>query len=213
MQERGLLIGGVGLLMLMAVIFCTSLYFAPDPNYDPKKTTLTDFRGLQTPPACKADEVQLDPSAQVVGVTVAKQSRAYLLSALSGDPRKHVINDLLGKTPVSVVHCDLSRCTRVLTDDSAAQPLDVRIGGWMSEKMQVLYGRRRYAIDSKRIPLANLTFKTTSWGEWKAAHPDTEVFLGEGVDCSQPVATDGQDKRRHRPAAKAPIGRRSEAAL
>ena len=87
-------------------------------------------KGLTTPPAIQADEAGLDPSEEVVGVIVGGRARAYRLEALR-DRDRHVVNDVVGGVPVSVVFCDLSNCVRAYTqtDPKATKPLEVASAG------------------------------------------------------------------------------------
>jgi hypothetical protein len=44
--------------------------------------------------------------------------------------------------------------------------------------MVVMVGQREYGQNSPEIPLTDLEFERTTWGEWKSAHPDTDVCTG-----------------------------------
>jgi hypothetical protein len=38
------------------------------------------------------------------------------------------------------------------------------------------------------FPYPNLPYELTTWGDWKAAHPETSVYAGDGVQASARTA-------------------------
>ena len=173
------------------------------PDADPRQPGVSSFAGrpfaqldvpgISDPELCRPDDVALGDHAEVIGVTLAGESRAYVVEAFAVhsviepvDLRVHVVNDVVGGRPVCVTHCDLTDCTRVLTDDvtstSQALPLDLRVGGW-EDGMLLMFNGRRYHQSESAIPLDDLEFETTTWQEWYAEHPETLVYTGE--DCGR----------------------------
>jgi hypothetical protein len=106
---------GILLLTLAALAGCGVA--STEPDYDPTAmlTDSTPFMapGVDRPPAVAADEATVPDDAEIIGVTADGQSRAYLVSALSG-MTTHIANDLLGDVPVSVTDCDRTELRRRL---------------------------------------------------------------------------------------------------
>jgi hypothetical protein len=152
-----------------------------------------DVAGIETPRVLSAQASMLPEDALVIGVTVGSVARAYLISAfdvphfglteLVKNERaramlgRHVINDVVGGTPVSVTYCDRNRCARVLTDPDAVDPLEVRVGGW-DNGMLLLIDGERVPQRAEGLPFEDLPYKITTWKEWRASHPDTDVYVG-----------------------------------
>jgi hypothetical protein len=147
----------------------------------------TFWPGIQQPPTQSADEADLQDDAEVIGVCVEGRARAYEIAALSGGPEFHVVNDLLAGRPLTVVYCDLTRRARVLTSATCSVPLDIGVGGWDADKGLLLYvGGVQYALeDGKNItepeepplPYQQIKYERMTWGQWRRAHPDTDVYL------------------------------------
>jgi hypothetical protein len=143
--------------------------------------------GIRLPPARTAEEAWFPDEAEVLGVCTGGQARAYLVSAMSGGPEKHVVNDVLGGRPVSVTYCDRTRCARVFTSDDAAGPLDLDAGGWVHGGLALQIAGIEYAQTTGErlapeggpgLPYPALPFERTTWGAWRSAHPDTDLFAG-----------------------------------
>jgi hypothetical protein len=148
-----------------------------------------DVPGISGPELCRPEDVALGEQEEVIGVTVAGESRAYVVEAFAVhgaikpvDLRVHVVNDVVGGRPVCVTHCNLTDQTRVLTDEATATadapPLDLRVGGW-ADGMLLMFNGRRYGHSESAIPLDDLDFEATTWQEWYAEHPETLVYTGE----------------------------------
>lgn len=121
----------------------------------------------------------------LVGVVVGQEPRAYLLYAMRG-MSSHVVNDLIADTPVSVTYCDKADCARVFTSERSGEPLDLWLGGWMKQQMAVWLNERMYVQKSSEIPLDDLPFERTTWGDWKTRHSSTLVFTGkQGTTSAQ----------------------------
>ena len=127
--------------------------------------------------------------APVIGVSAAGRHRAYLLQALMR-PDAHVYNDLLGDAPVTVTFCDLDECVQVFTAPGRERPLDIEVGGAdgrRARKLVLRVGATRYWQDTglplhndatSVFPYVKADFVRTSWGQWREAHPDTDVYVG-----------------------------------
>lgn len=113
----------------------------------------------------------------VIGITVGGVSRAYAIVALS-DVATHVVNDLIDGTPVSVTYCDQTECARVFTVHEKGAPIDLSVGGWKEDAMSLQFNNQQYVQTASNIPLLDHPFELTTWKEWSASHPDTDVYTG-----------------------------------
>jgi hypothetical protein len=140
--------------------------------------------------AIPAGEAQLPDDRPVIGVEIGGRCRAYDVKALTLD-RNHVVNDLLAGVPVSVAYCPATDCASVYTDPKGSAPLPVAVGGWVGEDaagpgagsvMLLRVGSVTYIQDTGEavegggpFPYPAQPFSRTSWGEWRHAHPGTDV--------------------------------------
>jgi hypothetical protein len=130
---------------------------------------------------------ELRDDAPIVGVTIAGRHRAYLLQALL-PPDNHVYNDMLGDTPVTVTFCDIDNCVAVFTREGETKPLDIAVGGAdpsRPKKMLLRVGSDRFWQDTglpldgnTAMPYSRITCERTTWGEWRAAHLDSDIYIG-----------------------------------
>jgi hypothetical protein len=180
-------------LLLAGAGVTTFVRFRPaDEAPDPAGTdiVLEDLPGIRQPPALPAGAAHLRDNTEVIGVAAAGRHRAYVIDALVRR-EQHVVNDQLGGAPVTVTYCDRTDCARVFTDARGGGPLDVASGGWVGRYeegcMLLRVGSDRYrqdtglplAKDAPPFPLARAEFVRTTWKEWREAHPDTDVYVGE----------------------------------
>jgi hypothetical protein len=131
-----------------------------------------------------ARNVTFPDDLAVVGVSIGGEDRAYLLSTLE-QVQNHVVNDLVGRSSVSITYCDRTRCARVFTGGETGRPLDLRAAGFSDEGGMILdSGTGHYFQKTGRpvssgvtdpFPYRELPSDQTTWGEWNRAHPDTSV--------------------------------------
>jgi hypothetical protein len=155
----------------------------PEP---PRSWLRAEAAGVRTPQAVAAEAAGLDDAEEVVGVVVNGAARAYRLGALR-DPRRHVVNDLVGGAPVSVAYCDLTGCIRTYTGPGA-EPLRVGIAGLRDGGLVVKLDGVYYDHQSGRVvegppgaaplPLDRVPWTRTTWGRWRREHPATDVSVG-----------------------------------
>src|SRR5262249_55285024 len=107
----------------------------------------------------------------------------------------HVVNDLIGTTPVTVSYCTRLGCAKVFTAKSRGTALDVSVAGWRKMRpagggMGLKTNGKRYlqnsgkALDSRgaaAFPYPEMPFTRTKWEVWKKAHPDTDLYLGSAT--------------------------------
>ena len=161
-----------------------------DMRPEPPGTWLrAEADGVRTPPVVAAEAAGLDDAEEVVGVVVNGAARAYRLGALR-DPRRHVVNDLVGGAPVSVAYCDRTGCIRTYTGPGA-EPLRVRIaglrdGGLVVKLDGVYYDQRSGRVvegppGAVPLPHDRVPWTRTTWGRWRREHPATDVSVGSAA--------------------------------
>jgi hypothetical protein len=151
---------------------------------------LLDRPAVRHPPVVPAGEAGLADGAAVIGLSEGGRHRAYVLAGLAPVDR-HVLNDTLGGRPVTVTYCDRTGRAAVFTGPPGGEPLDVAVGGWdggtAAGCLLLRVGPVWYRQDTGaavgggpdgRFPYPRHAFVRTTWGEWRAAHPDTDVYLG-----------------------------------
>jgi hypothetical protein len=161
------------------------------------------------PATVPAAEANLADDDVVVGVVVGSKARAYRLNAFKYID-SHVVNDVVNKTAVTVTYCDRDDCLRVYTDDRE-EPLPIGVGGFReglllrigNSSFEQKTGKRRVGGET---PPRSMPFERTSWGEWKKAHADTDVYLGRSAPRrSLSLPLDAYLRRRASPGP--PAGR------
>jgi hypothetical protein len=160
------------------------------PGYEP---TLTfdrpfDAPGIRQPAARPGAEVAaLADDEPIIGVRAGGRTRAYLVRALAMGPEFHIVNDALGRVPVTVTYCNLYHCTRLFTSAGAGGPLEISQGGLKSGSMVLKTGGHPYRQDSSApleegepaFPYDPYPGDETTWGAWRRDHPDTDVYVGD----------------------------------
>jgi hypothetical protein len=166
---------------------------APRSNSD---DLLRTFPGITQPPALSPSDIPWKGEDEVVGVSLNGQSRAYLVDALS-QPYHHVINDMIGQTPVSITYCNISHCARAFTRDGARGPLDIAVGGQhnLEGLLLLVDGARFHQADLRpyepghgpaTFPYQPLPLTVTTWRKWKELHPDSMASLPRPPTSMQP---------------------------
>lgn len=137
------------------------------------------------PPTFKANEVTLPDSTIVIGVNAGGHAKCYVKEVMQ-PIASHVVNDTIGLTPVSITYCDQKDFVRVFRGTETGQTCDVKVGGYMNDEMALMIGGTMFGQSSKDIPLPDAEFQQVTWGEWKAAHPETRIYLGYLADQHAP---------------------------
>lgn len=140
-----------------------------------------DQPGVDEPVLVPGRKADLSDETPVVGIAHDGMACALVLESMR-DIDQHIVNLVLGKTPLSVTFCDLDDCVRVLKGSSvgAQQSLPLKVGGIdVDMRMVLLYQGERYAQRSPDFPLADHDFVRTTWGAWKKSQPDSLIYLGK----------------------------------
>jgi hypothetical protein len=156
--------------------------------------------GRDRPPTRPAATAGLADAEPVLGVIVGGRARAYRLAALA-DESTHILNDMVGGVPTTVTYCDIADCAAAFVGPPGAGPLPISLGGLQQNRLVLVHGGSEYYQDNGRrlapgpgpaaLPFATLPATRTTWGAWRAAHPETDVHVGDG-----PAAPPGPEKRR-----------------
>jgi len=176
-------------LLVIAGIFLSGPQTSAQPGHrEPinlAKAGIPAF-AIDKPPTVAAAQAEVRDEAEVLGVSLDGKHRAYLMKALKGSPMGHIINDLLGDVPVTISHCDMTNCTKVLTSESRGAPLKVLFGGRIYRRLCLRIGDTGYIQDTLQpllsedppFPYPTIPYVRTTWKEWREAHPDTDIFVG-----------------------------------
>jgi Protein of unknown function (DUF3179) len=154
------------------------------PLTAPPAATPFVWPGKIRPATVTAADAKLPDDELVIGVVAHGKARAYRRNAFAG-LTNHVVNDVLGETPVTVTHCDRNGCSRVFTGEGK-EPLKFMTGGFTDQMLLyvdgIFYeqdsGRKMHDPDGAILPYQRFGFEETTWAKWRAAHPDTDVYLG-----------------------------------
>jgi hypothetical protein len=151
------------------------------------------FAGINVPSTLSKTEANIPDDSEVIGVCADGKTRAYVVAAMAFGPKgpsNHVVNDLIGRRPVTVTYCDISHCSRVFTNEEMGTPLNVGVGGLCEDGMLLAFDGGVFSQRTKQecdagsgaFPLAEWPYERTSWKSWREAHPDTDVYIGELLD-------------------------------
>jgi len=124
-----------------------------------------------------AIEVDLPEETPIIGVIVDGQARAYLPKGMS-EPQSHLAHDNIKGQPITVTYCNWTDCARVFTRGSVS-PEEIRMGGFQYGQMQLVIKNKLYDHNSTQLPINEYPMERVTWGEWKAAHPETGIYLGD----------------------------------
>jgi hypothetical protein len=157
-----------------------------------RAVNLRDYPLPSPPLVIEAEEAILAEQTPVIGVLAGDCPRAYAITAFDG-VENHVINDVICGVPITLTHCPGSRCTRVFTSSETNDSLPVAVGGWfgtpgedpsVDSVMILRVGEDHYLQNNgesvgggEEFPYPVAEFDETTWGEWRRAHPDTDVVV------------------------------------
>jgi len=134
------------------------------------------WAGVKEPKAFTVDEVDLPDHLQVLGITVGTAARAYALKDLS-HMTKHVVNDLLENSAVTVTYCNRTDVARVFSNGESTRPIELSIGGWQGKDMLIMLDGKFFLHEAKDVPLKDYPFQRVTWAEWKRLHPETTIYV------------------------------------
>ncbi len=152
---------------------------------DSMQNTPLMVAGVEQPALILADEVTLSPKAEVVGVVVEGEPRAYFLTKMSSMV-KHVVNDRamtsVGATfPFTVTYCDQTECIRVLVPAEKSYDETTGIGtlGMLDGGLALQWNNQHFKQMDPIPGFKDYPHERTTWGEWLIKHPDSKAYVGD----------------------------------
>jgi len=131
--------------------------------------------------------------AIVFGVVVDGEARAYPKNIMEVH---EMVNDTLGGRRIGIPYCTLCGSAQAyLTDEvpDGFQTIELRTSGLLSRSNKVMFDLHTFSVfDTFRgtalsgplqdagFALAPVTVVTATWGDWRAAHPETTIVAEDG---------------------------------
>jgi len=126
----------------------------------------------------------LKPKDRVLGVLVDGIARAYPVSILNWH---EIVNDQIGGTPVLVTFCPLCGTGMSFSPVIDGQTLTFGVSGLLYNSDVLLYDKQSESLwsqilatsvngPSKGRKLKTINTWNTTWQDWRARHPNTEVL-------------------------------------
>jgi len=147
---------------------------------------------LDQPAVTDADAGSWYPDdALVFGIVIGQQARAYPKNIMEVH---EMVNDTLGGRTLAIPYCTLCLSAQAyFTDDvEGFRPL-LRTSGLLSRSNKFMYDITTFsAVDTftgeaisgplldAGVTLTQTTVVTSTWGAWRAAHPDTTIIAEDG---------------------------------
>ena len=129
-----------------------------------------------------------DDEAIVFGVVIDGEARAYPKNIME---IHEMVNDTVGGRRLGVPYCTLCGSAQAYLTDSVDEGLDVpvlRTSGLLSRSNKVMYDLNTKSVFDtftgqaitgplfdEGVFLEQVTVVTSTWGDWKVAHPDTTI--------------------------------------
>lgn len=170
-------------------------------------------------PATKAAHV--DDDDLVMALVRGRTARAYPVSILNFH---EVVNDTIAAQPIAITYCPLCGSGLAFRRVLDGKPVELGVSGLLHNSDLILYDRktrslwqqitgRAIAGPSRGQTLETVPVTMTTWGEWRRAHPGTEVLsteTGHRRDYRQktPYGDYDSSERLLFPAARSPGGLR-----
>lgn len=140
--------------------------------------------GTSSPEFMAGSESRLKDDAEVIGVVVEGQARAYPITRLSA-MTSHIVNDsLLGKDGNSiaftVTYCDITDNARVLEPslEQSDAALDIGTLGLLDGGLALRWQDKQFKQMDAIEGLKDMPFERRRWADWKSEFPDTLLYVG-----------------------------------
>jgi hypothetical protein len=162
-----------------------------DRAYDRTDDPCNCIPAADNPEVSTADEATwLKDKDVVFGVEVNGEYRAYPRRIMEV---REMVNDTLGGRHLGIPYCTLCGAAQAYFTDrlpgGVKRPV-LRTSGLLTRSNKVMYDVNSYSVfdtflgtaltgplAKKGIQLKQATVITTTWGDWKAAHPETTVLV------------------------------------
>lgn len=132
----------------------------------------------------------LADDAIIFGIVLNGEARAYPRRIMEV---REMVNDTLGGRDLGIPYCTLCGAAQAYFTDDLPEGVErpvLRTSGLLIRSNKVMYDRVTWSVfdtflgkavtgplAEKGITLEQAPVITTTWGEWKAAHPDTTVLV------------------------------------
>lgn len=162
-----------------------------DRAFDTTDAPCNCIPAADNPPVTSAvDALWLDDSDIVFGVGVNGAYRAYPRQIMEV---REMVNDTLGGRDLGIPYCTLCGSAQAYFTDQLPQGVErpvLRTSGLLIRSNKVMYDVETYSVfdtflgkavtgplADKGVQLEQASVVTTTWGDWKAAHPETTVLI------------------------------------
>ncbi len=132
----------------------------------------------------------LDDDFPVFGVVIGDEARAYPKHMMEVH---EMVNDTLGDRRIAFPYCTLCGSAQVFLTDRLEQDVVMRTSGLLSRSNKVMFDLTTMsAFDTftgeavtgplfeQGVHLDQATVVTSTWAEWRAAHPETTIIAEDG---------------------------------
>lgn len=154
---------------------------------------------LNDPERISASEAQewITDDEVVLGVDLDGEVVAYPFRIVG---HHELVNDTVAGIPVSVVYCTLCRTGLLFDRRAQGQVLDFQTSGMLINSNKIMVDRQTNTLwhhaaglgiggALEGVTLDLFPMETTTWAEWFAEHPDTEV-----LDIPEPIFFDDPER-------------------
>ena len=168
--------------------------------------------GIYKPQLESSGTDKIKPEQKVIGIVLEDKARAYMLAAFD-EIERTVLNDVINGTPVTItyypmdsLHNEPEKRVRVFCDNHGSEALIMGLMGTEQGKMKIYCQERGYFQMGSKVfvwhdndedgvedpdemfQLSDLEFEVVEWQDWKANHPESDVYLGKGIKGETPAS-------------------------
>jgi hypothetical protein len=144
---------------------------------------------LDHPATTSADDGEWYPDQRIVfGVVINGAARAYPRHMMEVH---ELVNDTLGGSEIAIPYCTLCGSAQVFLAGEGDDRLVLRTSGLLQRSNKIMFDLKSSSYfdtftgkaisgELQGLILEQLPIVTATWGEWKAAHPDTTILAEDG---------------------------------
>ncbi len=162
------------------------------PVGDATPCTVGCIPALDRPAVTDADGGSWYPDDAIVfGIVVDGQARAYPKNVME---IHEMVNDVIANRRVGLPYCTLCGSAQAyFTDTLPSGPVVLRTSGLLNRSNKIMFDLNTYSLFDTFLGRAvagplreagavldQFTVVTSTWGEWKRAHPDTTIVAEDG---------------------------------
>jgi hypothetical protein len=164
------------------------------PLGDPQPCARGCIPALDDPAVTSAEHASWYPDEGIVfGVVVGDEARAYPKHMMEVH---EMVNDTLGGRRIAIPYCTLCGSAQAyFTDDlpGREEPIVLRTSGLLARSNKVMYELTTFSVfdtflgvavsgplQDEGVALEMVSVVTSTWGEWRATHPNTTIVAEDG---------------------------------